>query len=434
MNATENVLPKKTNYAEDATMTDHNDPITLWKSIILYAVVSLFLFFEMAVQVSPGVMSTQLMRDLNVSAFGLGIMSGFYFYSYTIMQIPSGILLDKYSPRIIITLSLLTCAFGTLLFATADSIYIGSIARLLMGLGSAFAFVSVLVVTADLFEAKYFATITGITQMLAAFGAMTGQLPIAALQDKIGWRSTMLVLAAIGLALALLVFNVLKYKKCKFIVSHLHSGSTRTKNNLLQIFTKPQTWFIALYACLLWAPMSGFASLWGVPFLTSADQLTPASSAFICSFMWLGLALCSPLIGILYEVVENKKLLFSITALIGAASFYFILAYSLSEVTLAILLFLAGGSCAGQALSFTLIKENNPAAIKGTAIAFNNMAVVISGAIFQPFIGKLIDYNHVGAVINYTSVDFKRGLAIIFVCYFLAFLIATTCFRIKRDS
>lgn len=430
MNTNENVLSQQ---AQD-NCDDRYTPISLCKSIILYAVVSLFLFFEMAVQVSPGVMSSQLMRDLNVSAFGLGIMSGFYFYSYTLMQIPSGILLDKYNPRIIITLSLLTCALGTLLFATADGIYLGSVARLLMGLGSAFAFVSVLVVTADLFEAKYFATITGITQMLAAFGAMTGQLPIAALQAQIGWRSTMLVLASIGFLLAILVYNVLKYRKCKFIVSHLHSGSTPSQHKLSDIFTKPQTWFIALYACLLWAPMSGFASLWGVPFLTSADQLTPANSAFICSFMWLGLALCSPLIGLLYAVVNNKKLLFSITALIGAVSFYLILSFSMSELNLAILLFLAGGSCAGQALSFTLIRDNNPEGIKGTAIAFNNMAVVISGAIFQPLIGKLIDYNHAGAMINYTQADFKRGLVVIFICYFVAFLIATGCFRIRAHQ
>src|SRR6478752_2079582 len=133
------------------------------KAIFLYSLVSFFLFFEMAIQVSPSVMAPELMNDLNIGTFGLGIMSGIYFYTYTAMQIPSGMLFDQHNPRTIITLSILTCVIGTLLFALSQNIYMGCLARLLMGSGSAFAFVSVLVVTADLFKSRYFATITGIT-------------------------------------------------------------------------------------------------------------------------------------------------------------------------------------------------------------------------------------------------------------------------------
>ncbi len=391
------------------------------KAIFLYCIVSFFLFFEMAIQVSPSVMSMQLMHDLKIGTFGLGIMSGVYFYTYTAMQIPSGLLFDQYNPRIIITLSILTCILGTLLFAVSGNIYTGSLARLLMGSGSAFAFVSVLVVTADLFKSKYFAVITGITQMLAALGAMTGQLPISLLVTSIGWRNTLLILFVIGCVLAIAVWKLLDYGKNDVIAKKI-SPQINVKGNLKNIISHPQTWFIALYSCLLWAPMSSFASLWGVPFLTRVYHFQQTTAAFLCSLMWLGLAITSPFLGIISMGFKNRVWPLAISALIGAISFYFVLERDLTIVTVGIFLFLAGAACSGQALSFTVVKENNPSSAKGTAIAFNNMAVVISGALFQPIIGKLLESHHMHRMCNNTH--YKNALMIVLLSYVLSFLIA----------
>lgn len=398
------------------------------KAIFLYCIVSFFLFFEMAIQVSPSVMSTQLMHDLNIGTFGLGIMSGIYFYTYTAMQIPSGLLFDQFNPRIIITLSILTCVIGTLLFGLSQNIYMGSLARLLMGSGSAFAFVSVLVVTADLFKSKYFATITGITQMLAALGAMTGQMPISLLVAHIGWRVTLFVLFFIGCLLAIAVWKLLNYEKNSTIKKI--SKQTITKSNLKAIVSEPQTWFIALYSCLLWAPMSSFASLWGVPFLTKVYHFEQTQAAFLCSLMWLGLALASPLLGMISTASQNRVYPLAVSALIGALSFYFVLEFNLSASAVGILLFLAGAACSGQALSFTVVKENNLASAKATAIAFNNMAVVISGALFQPIIGKLLASDEINSNELYDIHNFKNVLMIVLFSYVLSFLIAA--FLIKE--
>ena len=184
-----------------------------WKAILSYFIVALYLFFEMGVQVSPSVMTSQLQQAMSIGAFGLGLMSGFYFYTYTAMQIPAGLLFDRYNPRHVITLSILVCSLGCAFFGASTNIYLGSLSRLLMGFGSAFAFVAVLVVTADLFPHKYFAFITGITQMLAAFGAMSGQMPLSYAVTHLGWRHTMFMLASIGVVLAVFVWLVLNYKK-----------------------------------------------------------------------------------------------------------------------------------------------------------------------------------------------------------------------------
>lgn len=389
------------------------------KAFMLYILVSLFLFFEMAVQVSPSVMANQLMQSFQVGTFGLGLMSGVYFYTYTAMQIPSGLLLDKYNPRLIITLAIIVCVLGILLFAFADNIYMASLARLFMGFGSAFAFVSVLVVTADLFPAKYFATLTGVTQMLAAFGAMSGQMPISLLVGHIGWRNTILVLGIIGFVLAIIIWSVLKYQRCEHVI--VDDNNAFSRHGLKSILNNHQTWLIALYACLLWAPMSGFASLWGVPFLQHVDQLNKPQAAFLTSLMWIGLAVASPLLGWYATKTGNKVRGLYLSALLGFIAFAFVVHFKLPNYLLGILIFLAGAACAGQALSFTVVKENNNAHNRGAAIAVNNMAVVISGAVFQPVIGKLIEvFQAHGSIVK----SYQLALSLIIVAYLIGFVVA----------
>jgi predicted MFS family arabinose efflux permease len=260
---------------------------------------------------------------------------------------------------------------------------------------------------------------TGITQMLAALGAMAGQMPISVLMNYLGWRHTLWVLAAIGIVLAITVWTLLKYKNTREAAYPL-----KNEIQIKKIISNNQTWYIAAYACLLWAPIASFASLWGVPFLTTVDHLQETTAAFLCSLMWLGLAFASPLLGMFSTAINNRVFPLSLSALIGVFSFGMILQYHLSVIPLGLFLFLAGAACSGQALTFTLVKENNSASVKATAIAFNNMAVVISGAVFQPLIGKIIESGHTGATLFSSSSHFKQGLLLVLAAYMVGFMIS----------
>lgn len=399
------------------TATADFNKVSKSKAIIMYIIVSLFLVFEMGVQVSPSVMAPQLMESLNIGALGLGIMSGCYFYTYTSMQIPSGILFDRFNPRKIITLAIITCAIGCMILSAANSFWFACAARLLMGLGSAFAFVSVLVVTSDLFPARFFATMTGVTQTLAAVGAMSGQLPTHFLVELLGWRHTLLAFGITGLVLAILVFFILRYSRDKQILGSKQK-QPRLLTNLKKLVTKKQTWFIALYACLTWAPMSGFTSLWGVPFLTHVQNLSAGEAAFICSLMWVGAAAISPLSGYIATRYNCTRACLTVATAVGVFSFAGIIYLPIHNmITLGTLLFLAGAACSGQGLSFALAKNNHPRRLSATAIAFNNMAVVISGALFQPFIGWMLHVTP-GSV----STQYKFAISIILLAYIVAFI------------
>ncbi len=392
------------------------------KAILLYTLVSLFLIFEMGVQVSPSIMTPDLMKDLNIGTFGLGIMSGVYFYTYTFFQTPSGMFLDRCNPRKIITLAVLICSIGTALFSIATNIYIGSIARLLIGAGSAFAFVSVLITAADLFGTKHFALFAGITQMLAALGAMTGQIPLSKLVALFGWRHTLLLLAIIGFVIAILIWIFLDYKRHHLM--HEDTLSHSVWKNLHDIISHKQTWIIAVYACLSWAPLSGFASLWAVPYFINIYHLTPISAATLVAFMWIGVAVGSPMLGWWSTQLGERRLPLWLSECVGFFAFFIILFHTHTPLWITgILIFLAGGAAAGQVLTFSVVRENNPPKQRATALAFNNMAVVISGAIFQPLIGKLLEH-YESNPFNSPMLSYKHSLIVILACYFISTLIA----------
>lgn len=408
--------------------------ITLSKSILIFILVAAFLVFEMAVQVSPGVMTQDLMLDLKLDATQLGLMSGCYFFTYTLMQIPAGLLYDRFNVRYVIILPLLICSAGVFLFSLSHDVLSASLARILMGTGSAFAFIGVLVVAADIFPKRYFALLAGLTQMLAAFGAMGGQLPLLWMIHAFGWRHSMMLLTLMGLILAVLIYLFVCYKKCPSVITH--EGGSSIIASLSMIVLKGQTWWVALYACFMWAPMAAFASLWGVPYLVKAFMLTAEGAAFGVSLMWLGLALCSPLLGWFSDYLRNRRWLLLLCALISVVTFVMVLMPAwLSPILLNSLLFLLGAACAGQALSFALVRDNNADHQRAAAIGFNNMAVVIAGAIFQPVIGKLISW-HAGAAENnsfiYQAQDFHFGLMAVVFGLVLAFGLAV--FLIKEPT
>ncbi|OGT64155.1 MAG: hypothetical protein A3J38_10740 [Gammaproteobacteria bacterium RIFCSPHIGHO2_12_FULL_45_9] len=389
--------------------------LPLGKSIFIFVLTALFLCFEMGVQVSTAVMTHDLMQDLSLSTLGLGFMSGFYYYTYTVMQIPAGLLFDRFHVRDVIVIPLLICALGTIVFSFAHGIVLGSLGRLLMGAGSAFAFIAALIVASDLFKPQYFALLAGLTQMLAAFGAMMGATPLLPLLHRFGWRSTMALLAAVAIVLAILVWACIRYERCNTVI-HSASPIPSILKSIRAIVRTPQAWIVALYACCLWAPMAGFASLWGVPFLQTVYQLSHTEAASLISLMWLGLALGSPLLGWISDLSRHRRIPLALCGFVGMVAFSWVALNTVLPMwLLGACLFVAGAACSGQALSFAVVRDNSSPSTLAAAIGFNNMAVVVAGAIFQPLIGGLIG--------DGSSAHFQSGACVIIASLILGGLI-----------
>lgn len=408
-------------------MTEQQD----FKKILaffIYGLATLFLIYEMALQVSPSVMTHQLMAAYKIDAKTLGIVASFYFYSYTLMQIPSGYLYDRFGPRVLISLAAFVCAAGSLFFGFTRELYLAALGRFFMGIGSSFAFIGVLVVATRWFPPYCFAFLVGVAQFLAAMGALGGELPLAVLVNHYGWRTVMVLAGVLGLVIALFCAMIIRDRP----YSHLRPPKEphhHVWKELKEIFHSRQTWWIAFYAFSSWGPIAVFAALWGVPFMMIKYNITNTKAALAIAMVWLGLAFMSPFLGWFSDRLGRRCILLTSTSLLGLiGSLVAIYLPGVPFWLACIFLFIMGVAASGQILTFALVKDNNRHSRIATAIGLNNMAVVLGGALFQPFVGYILHLFWSGlktqGVPVYSIENYHLGLVVVPICFALGAIVS----------
>jgi len=401
--------------------------------LLIYLLAASFYLYEFMLQIAPGVMTHELMRDFNIQAAGLGVISAFFYYAYTPMQLPAGLFYDRYGPRALITVATLICASGALLFALTKITYVAAMGRFLMGIGSAFAFIGILIIVANWFPPRYFALFAGLTQLMGSIGAIVGETPLALAVAKFGWQTTLLIVAGIGFGLALCIWLIVRDSPSQ--VPALHTDANISiLNSLKQLLFKPQTWVIAVYSFTIWAPITVFAALWGVPYLMARFNSSAAMAASAITMIWVGIGIGSPFAGWFSDKIGRRNLPLAICALLGViASLAILFLPQLSLGIIYLLLFLFGFAAGGQALIFAVVKDINPPGIVGTAIGFNNMCVVAGGALFQPLVGYVLHQAWSGKLNQgipvYLAQDYQRALLLIPLCFIVAWLVSGLCLK-----
>lgn len=382
-----------------------------------------FYVYEFFLRVMPSAMTEELMRSFHIDAGGLGVLSAFFYYGYTPMQIPAGLLLDRYGPRILLSLSMLVCAIGALAFGMTNSAIVASLARLFIGLVSAFAFVGALVLASRWFAARYFALIVGLIQLMGCIGAIVGEAPVAIIVQNIGWRATMFWSAAVGGVFALMFWLIIRDRPDgseTLAVSGSHHEMTELQR-LAQVLKNPQTWAIGIYAFACWAPVAIFADLWGIPYLKLFYNTSVATAALGIAIVWIGIALGGPLVGWWSNKILNRRMPLLICSILGLLSSLAILYLpGIPWLLMCLALFIFGIAASSQSVTFGVVQDNNPLSVAGTAVGFNNMAVILGGVLFQPLVGFILNARWDGAMFNnlpqYNIEDYRTALILLPLC------------------
>ena len=379
-------------YSSEQPMAETSSTTKLIMPWVVWGLGCLFYFYECLLQVSPSVMSSELMRDFAVTSQTLGILSGIYFYSYAAMQLPGGVLMDHFGPHRLLTIATLICALSTIAFGLTSNFFMACVARLMIGFGSAFAAVGSMKLAANWFPAQRFALLTGMMVTIGMLGAIGGEGPLALLIDGFGWRHSMIIMGVIGLFLALLILLVAKDSPNK-IAHHTHPASEEPLlSSFLALIKNKQLWLVAAYGGLMYMSTPVFCGLWGVPYLMFKMNLAKATAANYISLVFVGWAIASPLWGIFSNRIGLRKppmYIGSIGALI--TSLLFIYAPITSGWIMQILLFLFGIFSAGFLPAFAVAKELCSKRYVATGLSFMNMMNMVGIALAQPIIGFILD-------------------------------------------
>ncbi|MFJ1270161.1 MFS transporter [Legionella lytica] len=393
------------------------------KGLVIWLICALFFLYEFFLRTVLGIFQVSLMNELNLSAVQFAMISSTsYQVIYGLMQIPVGIIADRFQLKRTLLCATLICTLATLGFAFSSGYSSALFYRFLMGLGSSFGFVCLLLAVYDWLPRKNIAFFIGLSQFIGTIGPMLAAGPLNSLlaDNSHNWRSLFLVLAGIGASLACLVLYFVEQNRGREGDFFILSRPSTLRSNVQLLLRQKQVWYIGFYSALVYFTLEYLSENEGISFLVHKGY-TNIFSAYLISISWLGYALGCPFLGYLSDKVQQRKpiMVFSISCVLVSLSA--ILYLPLSQIALMGCFLMLGIGASGQSIGFAIISEYCQARYLTIGLAFNNSLIMFYSASSAPFIGYLLEHksDYVDPILHY-----QKSFSVLIVLVLLGFLLS----------
>lgn len=401
-------------------------------SFVVLCVTSLFFFYEFAMTNIFDVLEAPIRQHYHLSGTAIGFLASLYFYTDMAMIFPAGMLLDRYSPRKLITLAMVTCSIGVLMVAMVSNVYLLGFARLLMGLGGGFCFVGCIRVAANWFKPKRMGRVSGFIVTMGMLGGVMVHAPLAYLMSLVGWRMALIVVAIIGFAISAAIWLVVrdapegKQFEIQFRTRELQQ--TGVLKSLFLALKSRQNWFCGLYTSLLNIPIFMLGALWGVPFLVRVYGFDAVTAALISGMLFFGSMFGALAAGFVSDLMGRRRRPMIWGGVLSILTVFVIMFVRVdSELFLIVMFFLLGFITSTQIISYATVAESNSPMITSTAVGIVSLMAVGGGAVIQPLVGWLLGLGGTTTVhgVTYYAVNsYLNALWLIPFCFVIGIILA----------
>ena len=370
---------------------------------MLWLVGAVFYMYVNLLTVCLGVLSPQISSYYSLQPTDSGFLASVYFIAYATMQIPVGWLLDRYSLKYCMFYSAIMTTLGVVVFALAPNYPVLLCGRTLTGIGASFAALSALNISAVCFSKNYFASLTGFLLTLGSVGAILGQFPLSLVLQHFGYNLCLLGIMVCGFIISMLIFFIIPYKAQQKL-------SNQKKVNYRTVLLDANVWYVMAYGSLMYSPYLILQSVWGIPFLEEAQNMTSPQAAYILQYLMLGFLLGGPMLGMLSEKFKDKKIFLILCALL--TTFLLILTICVSghnASTIALLLCMLGFISSGFLVSFDVLKQAVPTPALSLTMGIMNTVNTLGGVTLPPLIGYSIAW-HISV---HSLTPYAKSLAIL---------------------
>lgn len=368
---------------------------------------------------APAGIASDLAATFQTSAASLGVLAATYFYVYTIMQVPTGVLVDTLGPRRILVGGSLIAAAGSLLFGLAPDLTTAMIGRTLIGLGVSVVFIAMLKLIALWFDERRFATLVGLSMLIGNAGSVLAGTPLAAAASVVSWQTVFIVISGISLLIALASWWLIR-DEAQDDGDKAKSGFDRTViiGALLGVLRNRATWPPVVVNFGLTGSFFTFGGLWLTPYLTTIHGMTRVTAAGHLSLYFAGFAIGCLAVGSLSDRIGRRRPVLFGSGLVVCAFWALLLSAVSMPLALSHALFgLMGVATAGFVLTWACAKEVNPPHLSGMSTSVTNMGGFLAGALVQPAVGVVMDMGWDGSVIDgvrqYSEQTFLLGIGLI---------------------
>ncbi|CAG9607083.1 MFS transporter [Pseudoneobacillus rhizosphaerae] len=357
---------------------------------------------------APGLITEELMTEFKVTASTIGLLTSIQFMAYASLQIPIGILSDRFGPNLFLIVGTLLNGIGTLFYSVAPNEMVLLLARLLVGIGDATIWVNLVLILSQWFKVKEFVGLLGIAGMTGSFGFLMATVPFSNWIDIAGWREPFLIMGIVLCINALILYFVL-VKKPKLTLIKEASVTKENKREktlpmLRRIFSNRQAWATFLCHFGLVGTYIGFIGSWAVPFGMNVYGLSRSDASQLIMIGLFGAILGAPLTSwISNRLGSIKKPYIVVHVIVFFSWIVFLLFHGKPPYFMLFLLFfLIGYGNGASTLTFAIVRNSFNMKEVGVVSGFANTGGFISAILLPIFFGFILDqFQHTGSDIGY---------------------------------
>jgi len=341
---------------------------------------------------SFGVLGVDATDRFDVTAATISTIAVVQIVVYAALQIPVGVLADRIGPRTLIVGGALIMALGQVVLAFAPAFGWAVVARILVGIGDAMTFVSVIRLLPNWFGGRVLPQLAQWVGMLGQLGQIIATVPFALLLHATSWQPALLIASSLSLLGAAVALALIRRGEPPAATSPVPVGGPFRQ--LGSTVRRPGT------QLGFWVHLVGgtaptvMALMWGYPFLTAGLGLAVPEAAGIFSLLVVGTVVAGPIIGYLmarFPLRRSNLVLVVATAIVGLWVAVIVWPGAPPIGLVAALYFAIGMGGPGSLVGFDVARTFNPSHALGSAAGIVNSGGFLGGFISVFFIGVLID-------------------------------------------
>nr|WP_303650226.1 MFS transporter [Halalkalicoccus sp. NIPERK01] len=388
----------------------------------MWGILALAFLLVNVYRLSTAVISGELMDALGTTGAQLGTLHAIFFLVYAVMQIPTGILVDRVGPRLTAAGGAVVMNLGAVWFALATTYGSALGGRFLIGLGGSVIFVSMLRFCANWYRVDEFGTMNGLSFAVGGVGGILATTPFAVAIDLVGWRTTVLVLGLFGLAVAGATAAFVRDSAEQAGLEPIENVPEQPRLSIgeirsftARIVSDRWTWVIAVLLYCTGGVNLTLVGLWGIPYVVQVYGISVTAASTITLLGGVGSVVGPPAFGRLSEEVERPTAFVVVGAIAHTSALGLIAVVGDPPLVLVgVAFFLLGSLLGAFVLTYPLIQRRYDDRASGIALGTINGASFFGAASFPTLMGWALDVYWTGDYIDGVRVYTTTGYRVAF--------------------
>lgn len=366
---------------------------------VVFGTALLAYYLIVSQRTAPGLITEQLMKDFHVSAPVIGLMTSIQFLAYAGLQIPVGLLSDRYGPNRFLIIGAVLTGIGSLIYSLSPNEYILIFSRLLVGMGDSMIFVNLVLILSQWFKGNEFVKLLGLIGLVGSLGSLSATVPLSMWISFSGWRIPFLNIGIILIVVSYLLYIVLVSKPKQLFRENAKTTKSSVEIResvwviLRRMVTTRQAWATFLCHFGVVGTYIGFIGSWGVPYGMNVFNLSRAEASQLIMYGLFGAMIGGPLISWITSRSKSVKKIYSLVHIIVVFSWVGLLLSGVkpSFILVVVLLFIIGFGNGASALTFAVVRKSFPTKEVGVISGFANMGGFLSAVLLPIIFGNVLD-------------------------------------------